>query len=176
MLLGHQTDTSISNLYKILKSGYLKSGKEVGKRRLIGNDLNEPLSEYIFLTLLIPGYLQVLPHFELNTNLLLDNVSYLSTGWNAKPTKVSVKINGSVINNKQLTKILNTYLKYMKDYYYNHEILVENKIDLKKYLKTIRIDNCMKKYKTCTKILNLLKKEYPDVKIVSVSQMRNKYK
>ena len=173
MLLGHQTDTSITTLYNILQSGYLKSGKEVGKRRLIGDN---PFSKYIFVTLLIPGYLQNLPHFELRTNLLLYNVSYLNLGWNAKPEKDAIKIYGSKINKKQLTKILSNYISDMKDSGYVHEILVENKIDLKKYLTAIRIDNCMKKYKICKKLLKLLEKEYPDVKIVSLSQMRNKYK
>jgi hypothetical protein len=174
MLLGHQTSVSITNLYKILQSGYLKSGKEVGKRRLIGD---QPFSKYIFLTLLIPRELQNLPHFELSIDLLLDNISYLDLGWNGEPSSDAIKVKGSKMNKTQLNKIIKDYINDMKEEGdYSHEILVENKINLKKYLKAIRIDNCMKKYKTCKKLLKLLKNKYPNVKIVSLSQMKNKYK
>ena len=47
MLLGHQTEPLIANYYKILKSGYLKTGKETGVKRMIGD---YPVSKYIFLT------------------------------------------------------------------------------------------------------------------------------
>jgi len=33
MLLGHLTNSNLTNIYKILQNGYLKSGKESGTAR-----------------------------------------------------------------------------------------------------------------------------------------------
>lgn len=35
MLLTHQTNISITNIYSILQSGYLKSGKDIKKEDLL---------------------------------------------------------------------------------------------------------------------------------------------
>lgn len=163
MLLTHQTNISITNIYSILQSGYLKSGKDVKKKRLIGN---YPLSKYVFLNLksddIKPSRL---PHFEFSIDLLLDNIFYLNIGENGGPSRKSVRIIGSQLNKKQLIKILKNYVKKIKKFNFSHEIVLENKIDLKKYLYSVRIDNKYKKYKTYDKLIKLINKKYSDIKI-----------
>ena len=50
----------------------------------------------------------------------------------------------------------------------SHEILLKHKIDLKKFLKEIRVykQNIIKAPKTFGKLMNLINKKYPDVKVI----------
>jgi hypothetical protein len=169
MLLGHQTNPNITNIYRIMKSGYLKSGQKTGIVRMWGWD--NP-SKYIYLMFYdITGRP---PHFELDSNLLLENTSYLNVSWNGEPEKDSISINGSKINKKQLKKILKKYRNDLKKLYEStHEILVEEDIDLVKYLKKITLFNDVKGKKTYYKLLKLMKIKYPNVEIIMYNPKKN---
>ena len=170
MLLGHQTSTNIKNIYKIMKSGYLKSGIKTGVIRMWGW---ENPSKYIYL--MFYDVARMTPHLELDSNLLLENISYLNNGWSGEPHKKSIRIDGSKINKKELKEILTKYrndVKNQKIYnnYKNlplfHEILLEKDIDLVKYLRKLTLFNDVKGKKTYYKLLELMKKKYPKVEII----------
>ena len=165
MLLGHQTDPSITNMYKILKNGYLKSGKETGVVRMWG--WNKP-SKYVYLTIV---KLENKPyHFALDSELVLQNVAYLNQGWSGEPTKNSIKIIGNKLNKTKLNNILNKYSKAARKTGspHSHEILVERQISLQKYLRKIQLfaHGIKKAEKTYRKLVDLMKKKYPKVEIV----------
>lgn len=164
MLLGHQTNPNITNIYKIMQSGYLKPGSKTGVVRMWGWD--KP-TKYIYLMFFdIAGGL---PHFELDSNLLLDNIAWLNKSWSSVPSKNAIKVDGSKINSTQLQKILRKYRKSLStDNSSVHEILLEKDIDLVKYLQKIRLVRNDKSKKTYKKLLILMKKKYPNVKIINI--------
>jgi len=163
MLLGHQTENNITNMYKILQSGYLKAGIKTNTCRLYGFGSKNP-SKYIYLMNYdITGGI---PHLELDSNLLLENISYLNEYWLGKPSNMSIKINGQKTNKKQLEYLLNKYIKKVKtNIMLQHEILLEKDIDLTKYLRKITLFSNVKTTKTYDKLVKLMNKKYPNVKI-----------
>ena len=109
------------------------------------------------------------PHLLLDYKLLLENIFYINKGLCGKITEKSIKIDGRKLNIKELKKNIKNILKNT----FNHEILVEKKINLKKYLQGIVIFNIDKKLdKKYTKLTNLIKKEYSDVKIISFTKIK----
>jgi hypothetical protein len=162
MFLGHQTSQNITDIYKILESGYLKSGKKTGIVRMWGW---ENPSKYIYL--MFYDITCGIPHLELDNNLLLENISHLNLGWNGGPSKNSINIDGSKITKKELKEILKKYrnnVKNKNDTY--HEILVEEDIDLVKYLRKLTLFKSDKDKKTYYKLLQLMKRKYPNVEII----------
>ena len=87
MLLGHQSSTSVTNIYKILQDGYLRSSKETGITMLTGGFSNK----YIFME--ICQMVEKPYHFLLDSKLLLDNNFHFHLGWSDKPYN-SVKVMG----------------------------------------------------------------------------------
>ena len=171
MLLGHQTNPHIKNIYKILKSGYLKPGIKTGIVRMWG--WKNP-SKYIYLMFydITRG---IMPHLELDSNLLLENIAYLNNSWGGEPHKNSIRIDGSKLNKKQLKEILTKYRNYQKkDGMSEHEILLKNDIDLVKYLRKITLFNKDKGTKTYYKLLELMKTKYPKVEIIMFKPKNSK--
>lgn len=167
MLLGHLTNPTVTNIYKILQDGYLRPGTKTGVVRMWG--WNNP-SKYIYLT--ISHFNAIFSNFELDSNLLLENISWLNTYWNGEPNKNSIKVDGSKIDKKQLQKILKKYRNDIKSRYRGgenddtlHEILLENDIDLVKYLRKLKLSRSFTGKKTYYKLLTLMKTKYPNVEI-----------
>ena len=136
MLLGHQSSTSVTNIYKILQDGYLRSSKETGITMLTGGFSNK----YIFME--ICQMVEKPYHFLLDSKLLLDNNFHFHLGWSDKPYN-SVKVNGKKLTTTQLNKKLDSYIKRVKNNSYGgiyglHEILLEKNVDLKKYLRKVQ--------------------------------------
>lgn len=163
-MITHFTDPSLTNIYRILQSGYLKPGIRTGKVRLYGQ---ETPSKYIY-TMVGDERNPLYEHksFHLDISFLLDNVSYLNTGWRGKPMKNSIKLTGKM-DYKELNGILNN-IKKATDPRMSHEILSTKDIDLKKYLRVLvldkqRIANAKKTYQ---KILTMLDKKYPKTKLI----------
>lgn len=160
MYLLHNTDES--HIYKILSDGKLKSSSKTKNVRMYG--LPEG-SKYIYLRL---NQKNEHGNLYLDYKLLLENVFYLQTGWHGEP--VTEKIDGRKLNQIQLKKILNDFIKQVKKYYktqiknnipipimMSNEILVKNNINLRKYLKKIYIIN------KNPKIMNILNNFYTDI-------------
>lgn len=165
MLLGHQTSHNITDIYKIMQNGYLRPGTKTGVVRMYGQNL----SKYIYLMFFdITGGL---PHLELDSNLLLENISWLNKSWNGEPSKNSIKVDGSKIDKKQLQEILKKYRNDIKSQnlpktFLQHEILLEKDIDLVKYLRKLTLFRSVKSKKTYYKLLKLMKRKYPNVEII----------
>ena len=173
ILLGHNTNPLISNIYKILQSGYLKSGKETGITRFSGD--RPELQEYIYLMVVGLNKSKTGFRFELDYELLLDNIFYLNVGWRGEPSDDAVKINGKKIDKIKLNATLETYAKKVKkinpksEYAaVSHEILVSRKIDLEKYLRKIVISrsDIKRAKKTYERLRKLLKRRYPNVEVI----------
>ncbi len=169
MRLCHQSDGHITSIYKILQSGYLKSGKETGVTRMWGWDWDP--SKYIYLT--VCGIDRMYVTFELDSKLLLDNFSYLNIGWCATPSSNAVRVKGKNINEVKLSKILNKYVEEIKEKQsehnrtMSHEILLKHQVDLKKYLRKVNVHGgyINNAPKTFDRLLKLIDKEYPNVKV-----------
>lgn len=162
--LGHHTTPNVTNMYKILQSGYLKPGAETGKARLYGKQ--NGLSKYIYLKFFdITGGI---PHFELDVDLLLDNFSYLNYGWAANPEDYDRNIDGHNINKTEMLKIIKNYrnkLKENRSPYFDHEILLTENIDLVKYLRRVTLSKRYMEYDTFDKLIRLLERKYPNVEV-----------
>lgn len=174
MLLGHQTSTNITDIYKIMQNGYLRPGTKTGVVGMWGWD--NP-SKYIYLMFYdITGGL---PHLELDSNLLLENISWLNKSWSGEPSKNSIKVDGSKIDKKQLEEILKKYRNDIKSQnlpktFLKHEILLEKDIDLVKYLRKLTLFRSVKGKKTYYKLLKLMKRKYPNVEIIMYNPKKRK--
>lgn len=165
MYLGHQTNPNITTIYNILNSGYLKSGYETNKNNLYGKG-EKHNSKFIYL--MFYDITETIPHFELNIDLLLDNVSYLNLTWYAKINNKSIKIDGKKTDKKTINKIITKYRNDIKKQpILLHEILIRHDIDLTKYLRKITIfkKSITNAPNTYNKMKILLKKKYPTVKV-----------
>ncbi len=160
MYLIHTTDENY--ILKILKDGYLRSSKWTKNVRMYGW---EEGSKYIYLRLDKRGDYG---NLVLDDNLLLENNFYLNTGWNVEP-KEKEKIKGIDLTEKSLKRILEKFNKSVDNFIkerkkqlgyvlcMTNEILLTKKINLKKYLKKIKISKYNKE------IVDYCKKNYPDV-------------
>ena len=174
-LLGHESVKSLEVMYKILKEAYLKPGIQTGTHGLYpGKGM-----EFIFLMFFDIGYKSSLikkdkflrtcmkPNYLLNPEVLLDGITYLNKDWYGVKRNNSIKIDGKKINNidkkvKELRKIITSNKNFL---IYTHEFLIKKKINLKKYLKKIVITDLGKDKELYDKIIDLLKKEYPNTDV-----------
>lgn len=158
MYLLHNTDESY--IYKILSDGKLKSSSKTKNVRMYGNPSG---SKYIYLRI---EQKKDLGNLYLDSKLLLENVFYLQIGWHGEI--IEEKIDGRNMKEDELKilleefkrKVVNNYKKQKKigiPIMMSNEILVKNNINLKKYLKKIKIVN------KSDKIKNILKNNYPNV-------------
>jgi hypothetical protein len=165
-MLSHSTDPKLTNIYRILQSGYLKPGIRTGVSRMYGSEL----SKYIYTMIMDNKYL--IPRystFRLDKYLLLDNISYMHASWGGEPGEDSFRV-----DSKTSKKELNKFLKQIKkegDKYRDplkHEILSTQDIDLKKYLRVLKLNKkeIPKAKKTYQKIMKMMEKKYPDVKVI----------
>lgn len=167
-MLGHLTNSNLTNIYKILQNGYLKSGKESGTTRMFGIH-NKP-SKYIYMMFAHTSKNNrvITYNFELDTSLLVEKKqkSYLNIGWLGKPSKNAICIDHK--SNLQLDKLLDDFSSKLPDSAFSHEILLERQVNLKKYLRKITIysESITRARHTYNKFITLLEKEYPDVVLV----------
>ena len=156
------------DIFKILKDGYLRSSFETKNAKMF----DPKGSKYIYIRLNKQGEYA---HFNLDKNLLLENIFYLNTGWHGEP--LGEKIDGRKLNEKELDEILKNFRARVNKYYreydktwskemkgslpvqMSNEILVEKKISLKKYLRKINKYNCSQDE------YNYIVKKYKDVKL-----------
>lgn len=147
MYLGHTVfGYSITELYKILQSGYLRPGIKTGNVKLYGN--KKHLSPYIYL-----AFYTYIPHFTFDPKLLLDNNFYLvKGGWSRFPNKTK-RILGSSLTEKELDKKLILFTKglHTNNSPMNNEIILEKDISLVKYLQKITLQLKKKIYKKLQK-------------------------
>ena len=145
MYLGHTVfGSTITELYKILQSGYLRPGIKTRNVKMYGTK-KDP-SPYIYL-----AFYTHTPHFTLDPKLLLDNNFYLvKGGWSRFPNK-NKRIHGSTLTEKELDKKLIQFQKGLgtENSPDNNEIILEKDISLVKYLQKITLT--IKKKKIYTK-------------------------
>lgn len=153
-----------NDVYSILQSGFLKSGSKTGKSMMYGS----ANSKYTYL--MIDAKLRV---FELDPLLLLENTSFIHVGWKANPTKDSIKIIGKKYTREKLLTFLRKFKnqKEIKDIAktgnpMTHEILVKNNINLKKFLKNIRLDPNDFTPKQIQLLREIVEEKYPNTKLV----------
>ena len=164
MYLGHTVfGYSITELYKILQSGYLRPGIKTGNEKLYSGN-KKHLSPYIYL-----AFYTYTPHFTFDPKLLLDNNFYLvKGGWSRFPNKTK-RILGSSLTEKELYKKLILFTKglHTNNSPMNNEIILEKDISLVKYLQKIRFykKDIQKAPKTYKKLQELIKKKYPNVHV-----------
>ena len=176
-LLGHESKTNLDVMYKILKSGYLKPGIQVGEQGVYGLYGYEEGMDFIFLMFFDIGMSKNMfknknkfsrtckkPNYLLTPELLLDRISYLNLDWYGDKNNNSIKIKGKEIKNinQKVTELRN---------------IIKKKINLKKYLKEITIflrENpknleYLVYYKEeqilYNKIIDILKNKYPNTKV-----------
>lgn len=164
VVMGSDIDGKNKILLDILKNGYLKSSIKTGNIKASGYG-----SPYIYLS--IYDKKQMDAHLILDPKLLLDRIFYFNYGWRYEPTLDSIKVNGKLLSDHKLIKLLKKFKKYaikhinksydkkLKMYFMSHEILVKKDISLKKYLKKIFIPQ------TDKELYDYIKTHYPKVKI-----------
>lgn len=173
-LLGHRSLVSLKVMYKILKEGYLKPGVQQGKYGL----KDEEGMEFIFLMFFDIGLRNNLkknkllrtcmkPNYLLNPELLLDGINYLNKDWYGGKNNNSIKINGKKIDNidKKVKELRRTITSNKNFGIHTHEFLIKKKINLKKYLKKIVITDLGREKELYDKIINILKKKYPNTEV-----------
>jgi hypothetical protein len=192
-LLGQESKTNLDVMYKILKSGYLKPGAQVGEQGVHGF-YNEEGMNFIFLMFFDIGMGKNMlkikkknkllrtcrkPNYLLTPELLLDRNSYLNLGWYGVKNNNSIKIKGKEIKNinQKVTELRNIIKKKKINSMYTNEFLIKKKINLKKYLKEItiflrekpKIPEYLVYYKEeqilYNKIIDILKNKYPNVEV-----------
>ena len=173
-LLGHESLKTLEVMYKILKEGYLKPRIQEGVH---GLNTGEGM-EFIFLMFFDIGQRKNIkkskilrtcmkPNYLLNPELLLDGITYLNKDWYGGKINNSIKIDGKKIDNidkkvKELRKIITSNKNYL---IYTHEFLIKKKINLKKYLKKIVITDLGVEKELYDKIIDILKKKYPNTEV-----------
>ncbi len=156
------------DILNILKDGYLRSSYQTKKIKMYGQPEG---SQYIYLRLSKKNDYGT---FILDENLLLKNNFYLKTGWSGEADTEKKKLyKGSDYNKKSLKKLIQKFNQMVNNYLkkfnsqnefpiplmMSNEILVKNKINLKKYLIEINLSKCDKK------IIDCVEKNYPNTKI-----------
>ena len=153
-------------LTKILEDGYLLPSNSTKNVKLSGTE-----SPYIFLRLNMKG--DKTGTFYLDADLLLECIFYLNVMWRGRLDKESIKVDGRKLTHEQLEKILHDFEDYVRKtvqptfnegnfIMMSNEILVKKRINLKKYLKKIKLDG-IKLDKTT---LEIIKNNYKGVVIL----------
>jgi hypothetical protein len=164
MKLLHTTDQE--NIINILRDGYLRSSVETKNIRMFGQPHG---SSYIYLRI---AKNNDYGNLVLSSKLLLNNSFYLNTGWKAEPDNTKL-YNGFTLNKKNKNNILKNFSKKVFRFYkkmpfplvmMSNEILVNNPINLYKYLKKVYISEFNQE------INDIIKKYYPDVQLVIGNQ------
>ena len=142
-LLGQESKTNLDVMYKILKSGYLKPGAQVGEQGVHGF-YNEEGMNFIFLMFFDIGMGKNMlkikkknkllrtcrkPNYLLTPELLLDRNSYLNLGWYGVKNNNSIKIKGKEIKNinQKVTELRNIIKKKKINSMYTNEFLIKKK-------------------------------------------------
>lgn len=138
MYLSHNVwGDEAKDILTILKDGFLKPGVKTGRSVMHG----DTKSKYIYLSINEKN-----DTFHLDPKLLLENVAYLNTRWNATPRDNAIKVIGSKLTPSQLTKVLKEFMRIVKKVgkkHMSHEILVTEDIDLHRYLRKVNTDDEM---------------------------------
>lgn len=175
MYLVHET--MLNNLYLILKEGELKSNYLSGRINN-GYGVYSKANKFIYFSLERKLFIDTtFGIFKLyfNPELLYNRDFYLSTVQSPYPDHTSKWKNGNdneiKIKHERYTSNISEILK--KLYYYNNhvfnqgQIAIKNKFNIEKYLVAIEFieyGKVSEKYlKSKTKIINLVKKNYPGV-------------
>ena len=188
MYLIHETE--LYNLYLILKDGELKSNQLTGRINQ-GSGVYPTLNKFVYFSLerkIFNNTTYAKFKLYFNPELLYNRNFYLSTVQSPEPeyvakwkssTENQIKIKHKKYS-KNITKILEKQYYYNTDAFLFGQVAIKNKVDINKYLVAIEFiefgELDKKNLKLKTKILNLVKKKYPNVIIKILSIEKNQHR